>query len=180
MRILKSTIALTIALAISTAFAQDVSVAPPQAQHYSNLQRLATMALNTVPGLGSVLIMNDYLGAGIQLYLSAIGITAIVISEEFRTDACREYRTEQSYYGSSGTTTRCYNTDYGSGPSEYPGLLYVGAGMLAANIAFNIFRSCTYNESAKSGNNIASKFNLSVLPSRRGEVMPYVMYNRSF
>jgi len=196
MKNLKSAITLILALAISAAFAEDnasplplqqqqYQYPPPQeVQQFSNLQRLATMALNTVPGLGSFLIMGDYLGASVQLYLAAIGITAIGIGVSFTEDVrtCSEYTTSSySSSYSSSTTTRCssHYESYGDGPLEYPGLLYIGAGMLAANVAFNIFRSLTYGEPAKSGS-VASKFNLSAMPNRRGEVMPYLTYSKTF
>jgi len=208
---MKSTLAIITALAISTVFAQNEQTPPPQpppqeqyqysppqpqyqppqqqatyteqqtqTQHFTNGQRFATMALNIVPGLGSALIMNDYLGAGVQLYLTALGITFIsweggIIDME---KECLGYNTNT---GNNNATCNMYGDNY----LKYPGLVYIGAGLLAANAAFNIFRSMLYNEpTSKSAShataNQPSGFNLSVLPNSKGEVMPYVMYNRSF
>jgi len=172
---LKSIIVLIVALAISTAFADDAN--SQQEQSFTNGQRFATMALNIVPGLGSALIMNDYLGAGVQLYLTALGVTFIgfeggIIDME---KECLVYDTNSNY-----ASCKSYGDNY----LKYPGLVYIGAGLLAANAVFNIFRSMYYNEPAKSASHATSNqpsgFNLSVLPNSKGEVMPYVMYNRSF
>jgi len=172
MKIKPAKLALIIALAISAAFADDEN------SQFSNGQRFATMALNIVPGLGSALIMNDYLGAGVQLYLTALGATFISFEGgiiDMEKD-CLEYDTS-SHYASCKS--------YGENYLAYPGLVYIGAALLAANAAFNIFRSMYYNGTpsksvSKSTSNEHSGFNLSVLPSRKGEVMPYVMYNRNF
>jgi len=154
-----SKLALIVAVAISTVFADDAN----EQQQFSNAQRFATMALNIVPGLGSALIMNDYLGAGVQLYLTALGMTFI---------------------GFEGGVIDTKKDSNGDSYLEYPGLVYIGATVLVANAAFNIFRSMYYNEPAKSANHATANqpngFNLSVLPNRRGEAMPYVMYNRNF
>jgi len=134
------------------------------------------MTLNIAPGLGSFLIMDDYLGAGIQIYLTAIGIAAFAVYDD-----SWEYSSYCPETGlSSGGCSNWQHTEY----NEHPALLYIGLSVLGINVAFNILRSALYNEPAKSASHATSNqhsgFNLSVLPSRKGEVMPYVMYNRSF
>jgi len=154
---------------------------PPPVQHFSTIQRLETIALNTVPGLGSYLIMGDYLGTGIQAYLSVLGVTAIIVYANTYEHPCEEYETISS---SNGTRTSCRKHSYSSSTPEYPGLLYIGLGMFSASIAYNIYRSSTYNEPTKSPiqaiSNQHSGLSFSILPNHKGEIMPYVMYNKSF
>jgi len=200
---MKSTLAIIAALAISTVFAQDEQTPPPpqeqyqyspppqvqyqylppqqatQTQHFTNSQRLTTMALNIVPGLGSFLIMEDYLGAGVQLYLSALGATSIILGLTLTEQECLEYAT-----GFDPDGLGCHQ--YAAHESlEYPGLLYIGVSTLVVNAVFNVLRSMLYNEpTSKSASHATATqhngFNLSILPNRKGEAMPYVMYNRSF
>jgi len=58
---------------------------------------------------------------------------------------------------------------------------YIGIALLSTNFIFNIFRSYSYNEPPNNhASNNRNGFNLAVLPNRHGEVMPYLLYNKTF
>jgi len=141
-------------------------------------ERWGTWALNTIiPGLGSAVIMEDYAGMGIHMGLTALGIVFIAALgwEESSSDSYM-YCT---YYGTNGCNSYAYNY-YGGGTTETV-FLPIGIGLLAVEFIFNIARSNSYN---KPTNNYASNehsgFNLAFLPSRHGEIMPYLIYNKTF
>jgi hypothetical protein len=143
----------------------------PQAgrtENFTGGQRFATWLLNTfIPiGAGSALIMQDYIGMGIQIGLNALGtisMTALGFEER-----CDSY---SGYYGSS------YNDCYTETTAFFP----IGIGLLSASAIYNIFRSATYDEPIE---NIASRgysgFNLAVLPNKYGRLNTYLMYNKVF
>jgi hypothetical protein len=119
-----------------------------------------------IPGLGSAAIMNDWAGMSIQLGLTGLGIVSLVaLGEEEVCDwrdsygRCNRYRTEKS--GES---------------------VVIGMGSLMANFIFNIARSNSYNKPSQNRYSSIehSGFNLSALPNRNGEFMPYLMYKRIF
>jgi hypothetical protein len=151
-------------------------------EYFTAGERWGTWTLNMlIPGLGSAVIMNDYAGMGIQMGLTALGIVFITAL------GWEEYN--DSYYG--GNYCASYNSygncNYYNYYNHYDNyeretvFLPIGIGLLAVNFIFNIARSNSYNEPP---NNHASNehggFNLAVLPNRHGEVMPYLMYNKTF
>ena len=116
--------------------------------NFTKRERLRTWALNTViPGLGSAVIMNDYVGMRIHIGLVALGITSLVI----------ESRMENNYDN-------------------------IGGWLLFGSFIFNIVRSYSYDKpiNDRHSSNEYGGFNLAVLPNRRGEAMPYLMYNKTF
>jgi len=152
--------------------AQQPQQAQCRVEYFTAGERWGTWALNMlIPGLGSAVIMHDYAGMGIQMGLTALGVIFIVaLGEE-----------EESYGGGMYCNSNgCYPSGYNYGTRETE-FLPIGIGLLAVNFIFNIARSNSYNEPP---NNYASNerngFNLAVLPSRRGEIMPYLMYNKTF
>jgi hypothetical protein len=61
-----------------------------------------------------------------------------------------------------------------------------GIAALSGSVIFNTIRTMTYEKPVNKYNNREyssndySGFNLAVLPNKRGEAMPYVMYNKTF
>jgi hypothetical protein len=142
-------------------------------ENFSGWQRFGTLVLNIIPGIGSALIMQDVKGALIQIGLGATGITFMAVGEE-------KYETDRycSSYDNNGICRYYSGGDY---KKRYDNLSKIGSGLLLANYIFSIYRTFSYD---KPSNNIASNehsgFNLAVLPNQRGEVMPYLTYNKSF
>jgi uncharacterized protein (TIGR02145 family) len=136
----------------------------PTSENFTAGQRFATWALNTtLSGIGSAIIMEDYVGMGIQIGLNALGaISVIALGFEER---CSSY----GYYGSSYYCT-----------IETTGFFYIGIALLSGNAIYNIVRSASYDKPSSTASNGYSGFNLAVLPNKRGEFMPYVMYNKTF
>jgi hypothetical protein len=130
----------------------------PQAgpENFSTAQRWGTWFLNTVfPGLGSAIIMEDYVGMGIQMGLTGLGIIFFI-----SYNVCLNYH--------DGDECRIFLPD-------------LGFASLGASAIFSIIRSYSYGESKES---YTSKnhngFNLAVMPNRHGEIMPYLLYNKTF
>jgi hypothetical protein len=114
-----------------------------------------------IPGLGSAAIMNDWAGMSIQLGLTGLGtVFMTTLGEE---EYCSSY--DCRYYSTRTT-----------------GFFFTGIGLLGANFIFNIARSNSYNKPSQNrySSNEHSGFNLSALPNRNGDFMPYLMYKRIF
>ena len=134
--------------------AQQVYMLP---DNFTKGERWGTWALNTViPGLGSGVIMNDYLGMGIQIGLAVPGIIFMRLLLVERREL--EAADMDGYYAVAGSV------------------------LLLGDIIFNIVRSYSYDKPTndRHGSNEYGGFNLAVLPNRRGEAMPYLMYNKTF
>jgi len=139
-------------------------------ENFSTGQRWGTWFLNTIfPGLGSAVVMGDYAGMGIQMALTGTGIIVLL------------NWTEEVCYGwsSSGGDFDCGH--------EKPTAAAAGSFLvlLGASAIFNIFRSYSYNEPISNSpynhtSNNHNGFNLAVLPNRHGEIMPYLLYNKTF
>ena len=106
--------------------------------------------------------MEDYVGMGIQMGLTGLGIMSItVLGYE-----------EDCYYYNGWGGKRCDEIS-----TEF---LPIGISLLGVSAIFNIIRSYSYNEPKNYASNNHNGFNLAVLPNRNGEVMPYLMYNKTF
>jgi len=132
-------------------------------KYFTASERWGTWTLNTIfPGLGSATIMKDYLGMSIQIGLTTLGIISILGAD----DICKPE------WESPPHDRVC---------KKNPIFIIGGIGLLSASAIFNIIRSYSYN---KLPDNYASSnpngFNLAVLPSRHGEIMPYLLYNKTF
>jgi hypothetical protein len=115
---------------------------------YSNFtvgQRFGTLGLNIIPGLGSVVIMNDWTGAIVQWALVGSGIALIA-------------STRGTYEGVEGA---------------------LGGALIYVDVAFNIYRSITYNKSENMAFGKYDGFHLSVLPNRHGKIMPYLLFTKA-
>jgi len=107
----------------------------PGYKNFTVGQRFGTFALNTVPGLGSIVVMNDWAGAIIQWLFIGSGIASI---DSF------------------------------------------GPILICTSIAFNIYRSSTYNKPENMAFSKNDGFHLSVLPNKHGKVMPYLLFSKAF
>jgi len=135
--------------------------------NFSAGQRWGTWFLNNLfPGLGSATVMGDYAGMGIQMALSGLGIISITVLG---------FEEECDYHG--------YGYDCYTRFNEF---VPIGIALLGTSAIYNIIRSASYDKPKTGfkgyddyGSNTRG-FNLAVLPNRHGEIMPYLMYNRTF
>jgi len=100
-----------------TIFAQE------QQQEYKNftiVQRTGTLAMNIIPGLGSIVIMDDWAGAGIQWALTGAGTMLII-----------------------GGVTQ--DDDWDSFDLKGIFMMVSGIYVLGADVLFNIVRSASYD-----------------------------------
>jgi hypothetical protein len=144
---------------------QQTQCKQEESENFSTGQRWGTWFLNTVfPGLGSAVVMNDYVGMGIQMGLTGLGIIVVL------------NWTEEVCYGWSS-----YGGDYDcrQGPTSAAfGSFLI---LLGSSAIYNIIRSYSYNEPPNNhASNNHNGFNLAVMPNRHGEVMPYLLYNKTF
>jgi hypothetical protein len=144
-------IVLCFALAVFAQKQQD------EHENFTIGQRFGTWGLNTVaPGLGSAVIMQDWLGT--SLHLVFFGTGAIFMVSWFYSSKISEYE--------SSDISKVY-------------LLSMGLSAWICDAIFNIVRSATYNEPE----NIFGKndgFHLSILPNRYGKIMPYLLFSKAF
>ncbi|GBU23964.1 hypothetical protein R83H12_00584 [Fibrobacteria bacterium R8-3-H12] len=129
-------------------------------KNFTTGRRWGTWALNafTISGLGSWLIMGDVVGGFVHLGLDVAAVISFYASE---TEDC-----SSGYYYSSCTT-------------EYDPTLF--AIFYISGAVWNIYRSASYDK-PKSHTSLLdpSNFNFAVLPNRRGNLMPAVLYNKTF
>ena len=139
-------------------------------------ERWATFGLNLIPGLGSMVIMGDWVGAVPQWVLSIAGAYSFysyidsyreiyVCSGEVRNGRC---------YDGSRIIGGYYDDEY----DDKYSLLCVG--FLASSFIYNIYRSITYDKPQKTAFGENSGFNLAVLPNRNGKLNAFLMYNKVF
>jgi len=142
----------------------QVSVSSDDYSNFSKGRRWGTFGLNSaLPGLGSIVLMNDWGGAIVQWLLYGGGIyfyASFLSSEDCDYDS--------GYYYS-------YNCTYDENQ-----LALAGASFLSYFV-FNIVRSATYDKPSKTAyNNKYGDFNVAVLPNQHGKLNAYLMYNKSF
>jgi len=135
------------------------------AGNFTNGQRWKTGLLNIVPGLGSMLIMDDMTGAVVQWSLSGMGVAAIVLS-------FTAFAVEIEHCG--------YNNSRNCGNKPNEPLVITGLGLLASSYIYNIYRSITYDKPKQTAFGENSGFNLAVLPNRNGKLNAFLMYNKAF
>jgi len=126
----------------------------PRYQNFNTGQRVGTAFLNYFPGLGSFIIMHDWLGGSIQLGLFAGGM-ALSISSTFNM---------------SGSDTAT------------PVGFWVGLGIVTGSYVFEIIRSITYNKPfPKTASLIDPKsWNIAVAPGKNGIDMVQLAYTIRF
>ena len=139
-------------------------------------QRIATGTLNIIPGLGSMVIMDDFWGAVPQWALGAGAITSFVLAVINEQEHSRK---RDEYYDcrSSGGWDKC-----GDYPQEDGFYIYVftGLGFLGTSFIYNIYRSITYDKPKQTAFGENSGFNLAVLPNRNGKLNAFLMFNKAF
>jgi hypothetical protein len=155
---MKSTFIILAVLVGSLTFAMaDEPVSEKQVyENFSGGQRAGTIFLNLLPGVGSIAIMDDWMGAYTQWGLIA-GMFTVGSSVEY---AHHNPRFERD----------------GGGVGAIYGYL-IGASI------WNIARSVTYDKPNKSKNAAYSKygdFNMAILPSGNGDFNAFLMYNKAF
>jgi len=129
-------------------------------ESFSVAERCKTYYLNIVPGLGSIAVMGDWLGAAAQWALFGGGV--VLIYKDM----------------SKGIEKMDQDPNY----SYSPGAGYWGGfAVLMGWIFFDAYRSNTYVDPkyrTTLGKN--DGFNFAVLPNRHGEWMPYIGYSIEF
>jgi hypothetical protein len=134
---------------------------------FSSGERVGTWALNAwvFPGLGSFVLMNDWVGGGIQMGAGLVGdICAIMgMVEIYRYMGVLDdnyqfrYDPESSNYGNRATWDRAI------------ALLITGSVVVTASSIFNIIRSVTYHKPIPELAILnPGSWNLAVLPGRDG------------
>ncbi len=134
-------------------------------ENFTTGQRWATFGLNLIPGVGSIVIMDDWTGAIVQWVLTGGGVIMVSIG----TEADKTYK-------------ECHYNDYRSCEEAKGQNNFIDAGtaMGAASIIYNIFRSITYDKPKKVAYNKYEGFNFAVLPDKHGRFTPYMTYRKTF
>ena len=141
-------------------------------------QRWKTGLLNIVPGLGSMVIMDDFWGAVPQWALSGASIIPVVLAAINKQEWSRK---RDEYFD-------CINMNWndrakcGDFPSQVPEEYFIVAGgaLLGSSFIYNIYRSITYDKPKQTAFSENSGFNLAVLPNRNGKLNAFLMYNKAF
>jgi len=152
---MKNSLLLLILLAVCCYATDEWKFDYETAGNFTASQRWATGALNIIPGLGSMVIMDDFWGAVPQWSLSVAGGVLYVF-----------LFTGESYY-----------EDYNEGHDV---IFFTGSALLASSFIYNIYRSITYDKPQKTAFGENSGFNLAVLPNRNGKLNAFLMYNKAF
>jgi len=137
-------------------------------ENFTTGQRWGAWLLNTIfPGIGSAMIMGDYSGMGIQMGLTGLGVISITVL---------------------GIEVDCdYTGSYSYCERRKTAFVPIGIALLGASAIYNIVRTASYDKPRNSYNDYddyysynAEGFNLALLSNRHGEIMPYLMYNKTF
>jgi hypothetical protein len=153
----------------STAVATGGQQTQPQDKvaydNFTTGQRWATWGLNwIVPGVGSLLVMNDWTGAITQWALIGGGIFL--------------------FYAGLDTYEECYDSYYSNYCDEMTKpttISYIGLIAVLGSGVWNIYRSASYDKPhPKTAYGKYEGFNLAVIPNRYGNLMPAVTYNKAF
>lgn len=130
-------------------------------QDFTTGQRWGTWALNFVPGLGSFVIMRDWVGGGIQAGASILGYIFLLGGIETTTT---------DYYGTSGQST------------ELTAGAYIGIGLLVGSGIVNIVRSAAYHKPRPKTAAFAdpAAWNLVIVPAEDGIEKVQLSYTLRF
>jgi hypothetical protein len=167
------------------AVATQPSFSSQQLAGYENFttgQRWGTWALNAlvVPGLGSYVVMHDWVGGSVMLGLSITGsiLVASGIVSIMNASITETVYDSSSYYGG-------YYTEYRTDESKLTSGIIVasiGGVVLLAEGIYNIVRSVSYNKPAPKITTgfDPSALNIVVLPGKEGIDKVYLSYTMSF
>ncbi len=122
-------------------------------KNFTTGQRWGTLFLNAIPGVGSIVIMDDWTGAVVQWVM--IGVGGVVGSVV--------------YFGHIDGQEELLSIAIGS---------YVG--YLASCFVWNTYRSVTYDKPGSVAFHKYDGFNFAVLPNKQGEFKAYLMFNKGF
>jgi hypothetical protein len=126
-------------------------------------ERWGTWFLNWIPGLGSIMIMDDWTGAIVQWgIIGGVGFLAISVANNSAYD--------NSTYGDGS-----YNREVGAENEIIALIITVGVDMI-----WNTYRSYSYCKPGSVACGSNGGFNISVLPTRHGSLLPAVTYSKSF
>ncbi len=127
---------------------------------FTDMQRFETWGMNTVPGLGSFVLMRDNVGGLIQLGIGAAGY-ALFFSGISKEEITTVNGTVSQY--KIGTT------------------FWFGCGVLVAGGVFNVYRTITYRGSVpRAAANNGDGLYFAVLPDRRDNIGAVALYRKSF
>jgi len=130
-------------------------------ESFSISERCKTYYLNTIPGLGSIAVMNDWLGAAMQWALVGGGAALM-------------------YQGIKDMHQDSDNSEINE-PPTIGAKVYLGALIFLGYIPVSLYRSMNYVDpkfETSFGKN--EGFNFAILPNRHGELMPYISYDIRF
>jgi hypothetical protein len=118
-------------------------------------QKFGAFGLNMlIPGLGSVTIMDDWLGAAIQCGLLGGGILVLAMSPTARGE-------------------------HVSADGGFDLFLPIGIIMIGGRFVYNPIRTFTYKKRIRKHSDYGS-FNMAILPNKHGSFNTYLMYNKAF
>jgi hypothetical protein len=130
---------------------------------FSSWERSGTWSLNLfVPGLGSYVIMKDWLGGSLILGSEVLGIVLLAVgASQTKEEQYRNYFGISQYY----VTTRTV-------PDPNSGLMITGGILLGAGFVFNIVRSITYHKPQSRTASLADPraWDIALLPGENGRV----------
>jgi len=153
--------------------AQETRAAPAVQKYedFSVAVRLGTWAINSaIPGLGSYLLMEDWVGGTIQMAVGVTGYICFIYGVQWVQ--------ELEPYDNGGYTYYKLN----EGPRSF-GAMYVGVGLLTGTGIFNIVRSVKYNKPVSAHASTLKPYDgikLAILPTESGDFKVFARYDYSF
>ncbi|MDR2581760.1 MAG: hypothetical protein LBC85_12325 [Fibromonadaceae bacterium] len=172
---------IAVILTFSTVFAEHsdsfIVVIPKRSsptENFTPLERLGTWYLNAIPGLGSLLVMNDWTGAITHWVLGGGGIALMIAGSANTEEKCTAYTLMDD---PNSKIERCSTniTKVGSNLIDAGLIMW-----LSSYLVYNIYRSVTYNKPGSIAYNKYGDFNVAILPNRHGNINTFLMYNKAF
>jgi hypothetical protein len=120
-------------------------------------ERWGTFFLNAIPGLGSIAVMDDWTGAIVHWSWVGSGLVALMVSEFLTPPNHDGVRTDIDKF------------------SEIVGYIAI-----LSSPVWNSYRSYSYCKPGSVACGSNGGFNISVLPTRHGSLLPAVTYSKSF
>jgi len=142
-------------------------------ENFTPLQRLGTWGLNVIPGLGSIVIMDDWAGAIPQWVLGGTSLTLSIIRDLSQEEECATYTHIKD---PNIKVEKCYTNITKTGIK----IGKAGNIMYFLSLAYSTYRSITYDKPENANYSKYGDFNVAVLPNRRGNFNTYLMYNKAF
>jgi hypothetical protein len=163
---------IALSLAFSTAFA---STEPKE--NFHPIERYQAWYLNIIPGLGSMVVMDDWTGAVTQWIFGGSGLVlmAPAIINSFNPE--KECVTRPLTDDPNSKLEKCtIKRD-----EFFLYLAAAGAIMYYLDVlVYNTYRSITYDKPGSVAYNKYGNFNVTILPDRYGNFNTYLMYSKAF